>query len=42
MESDTVNATEAGYYQLISFKIRPFKSKPGKGVELNQIVTSWQ
>jgi hypothetical protein len=42
MESDTVNATEAGYYQLISFKIRPFKSKPGEGVELNQIVTSWQ
>jgi len=42
MESNTVSVAEAGYYQLISFKIRPFNSPADAGIELNQIVGSWQ
>ena len=34
-------AAQAGYYELISFKIRPIDNVPGTGIELNQIVTGW-
>ena len=34
-------ASQAGHYELISFKIRPLKEATG-GVELKQIVTQWQ
>ena len=34
-------AAQAGYYELISFKIRPIDNAPGSGIELNQIVTGW-
>ena len=34
-------ASQAGHYELISFKIRPLKEASG-GVELKQIVTQWQ
>ena len=34
-------ATQAGHYELISFKIRPMNEEV-EGVELNQIVTQWQ
>lgn len=41
MESNNVSVSEAGYYELISFKIRTLKSKPDEGIEINQIVTNW-
>jgi len=42
MANKTATATEAGFYELISFKIRTHDASPGTGVELNQIVTGWQ
>ncbi len=35
-------ATQAGHYELISFKIRPISASADTGVELKQIITQWQ
>ena len=35
-------ATEAGFYELISFKIRPLTASVEDGIELNRIITKWQ
>ena len=36
------HATEAGFYELISFKIRPMSASADDGIELNRIITKWQ
>ena len=35
-------ATQAGHYELISFKIRPISASAEDGIELSQTITQWQ
>jgi len=44
MGNKTASATESGFYELISFRIRPQSVAPGSasGVEMKQLVGDWQ
>jgi hypothetical protein len=34
-------ASQAGFYELLSMKIRPIEAKPDTGIEISQIITAW-
>ena len=42
MDSNSIPASEAGFYQLMSMKIRPITASKDSGVEISQIVGNWQ